>query len=349
MMLDCPSACPPASLPRGKKLYLALLAALMFGAVGFAGVNLGGFTALLRIAEAHAGVPAASDMNLQIARERDELLAATKASNALPMAEGDEAKRINASLPFAAAPIEAAAPFSLAGAGAEDQERALLCLTQAIYHEAGFEPVEGRRAVAQVILNRLRHPAYPKSVCGVVYEGSLEPVCQFSFTCDGSLRRDRSPAAWAQAKAIAADALRGHVVAPVGHATHYHTDYVAPYWAPKLSKIRQIGTHIFYRWPGSWGLKRAFTGRYSRIEQLPGITLAAMVADMPDKVALPAERRAPTDLGGRLDTSKGWTLSIPDPTETRDSFSRLKASQEQTVLAAAAARAPSSAGKDGSQ
>ena len=91
-----------------------------------------------------------------------------------------------------------------------DHRRALLCLTQAVYYEAGFEPLAGRRAVAQVVLNRMRHPAFPKSVCGVVYQGRRSPVCQFSFVCDGSLYRAPAPAAWREAKAVAEAALGGY-------------------------------------------------------------------------------------------------------------------------------------------
>src|SRR6185369_10390204 len=90
---------------------------------------------------------------------------------------GDQAKLINAALPFAGGPLHAASPFAVSGSDL-DQRRALLCLTQAVYYEAGYEPVEGRRAVAQVVLNRMRHPAFPKSVCGVVYQGAGSGVCQ---------------------------------------------------------------------------------------------------------------------------------------------------------------------------
>jgi spore germination cell wall hydrolase CwlJ-like protein len=290
-------------------------------------------------AEAKPVLPDSADLSVAA---RNELIAATRDPLALPQAEGLAAQQINAALPFSAAPIEAAAPFTMAGASVEDRAQAQHCLTQAIYYEAGFEPVVGRRAVAQVILNRMRHPAFAKSVCGVVYEGSTRPGCQFSFTCDGSLGRAPAAAAWAQAATIARDALAGHVAAEVGQATHYHTDYVAPYWAPKLSKITQIGAHIFYRWPGSWGLKRAFTGRYAGGERpgsgsLPAIEEQLAVAEPALAVQAPDDRRAPNDIGGRLDTTKGWTLSIPDPRETRGALTEALAAQHKTELASAAA------------
>ena len=171
------------------------------------------------------------------------------------------AQAINAAMPLADGAGQPARPFIINGS-AEDQARAMLCLTQAIYYEAGFEPLEGRRAVAQVVLNRVRHPAFPNSVCGVVYEAAPGGTCQFSFVCNGGIDRRPAPAAWAEAAAIAREALSGHVEASVGEATHYHADYVAPRWAPMLAKIAVIGHHIFYRWPGAWGEQAAFTQHY---------------------------------------------------------------------------------------
>jgi spore germination cell wall hydrolase CwlJ-like protein len=175
----------------------------------------------------------------------------------------DDARRINALIPAALQAEPPARPFVL-HASSEDRSRAEQCLTQAIYYEAGFEPQAGRAAVAQIVLNRLRHPAYPKSVCGVVFQGAQLPTgCQFSFTCDGSLARTPEPGAWTQARAIARRALAGFVASDVGEATHYHADYVLPYWSPSLVKIAQIGAHIFYRWGGPEGEPAAFSGRYA--------------------------------------------------------------------------------------
>lgn len=133
-----------------------------------------------------------------------------------------------------------------------DQERSLVCLAQAISYEAGNESIAGQEAVAQVVINRLRHPAYPKTICGVVYQGSTRKTgCQFTFTCDGSLRRPRSSQSMATATEIAKRVLAGGISPLVRGATHYHADYVAPYWAPSLVRIAQIGAHIFYRMPGA--------------------------------------------------------------------------------------------------
>lgn len=145
----------------------------------------------------------------------------------------------------------------------DDRWRALQCLTAAIYYEAASESDAGQRAVAQVVLNRVTHPAYPNTVCGVVYQGSERPGCQFSFACDGSLARKPMRAFWDRARRVAADALAGYVYAPIGLATHYHTTAVHPYWAPSLDFIGTIGAHRFYRWAGAAGRPAAFTARYA--------------------------------------------------------------------------------------
>ncbi|MFL6730033.1 MAG: cell wall hydrolase, partial [Sphingomicrobium sp.] len=172
----------------------------------------------------------------------------------------DQALQINQGIPLASGPNPAALPFSFKGDGAE-RNRALECLASAVYYEAGSQDDGGERAVAQVVLNRVRHPAFPATVCGVVYEGSTRATgCQFTFTCDGSLRWAPEPGLWKQARRVAERALAGYVDKQVGSATHYHAQYVAPYWAPTLVKMTQVGQHIFYRWTGPWGEPPAFTG-----------------------------------------------------------------------------------------
>ena len=142
--------------------------------------------------------------------------------------------------------------------------QALDCLASAVYYEAGSQDDDGERAVAQVVLNRVRHPAFPASVCGVVYQGSTRATgCQFTFTCDGSLYRQPDADGWRRATRIAEAALGGSVYAPVGWATHYHADYVVPYWASTLAKNAVVGAHIFYRWAGGWGQPAAFTKAYA--------------------------------------------------------------------------------------
>jgi spore germination cell wall hydrolase CwlJ-like protein len=283
------------------------------------------------------------------------LIEATSGTAATEMqAVGEQAKVINAALPFSGGPLYTARPFDVGGSSL-DQQRALLCLTQAVYYEAGFEPIEGRRAVAQVVLNRMRHPAFPKSICGVVYQGAGSGVCQFTFVCDGALYRRPAEDAWRQAEAVARAALGGYVERSVGEATHYHADYVAPRWAPLLAKVAQIGQHIFYRWPGAWGQPQAFVGRYIGEPRDPLSMRPAVTADQPlaPTVAVVAGpitdgtviQHAPEDVGGLLDTSKGWTLNIPGPQDSESAAAKLIATQEHkpaptAELAAAAVAAP---------
>ena len=145
-----------------------------------------------------------------------------------------------------------------------DRSRALQCLTAAIYYEAASEPDIGQRAVAQVVLNRVAHPSYPNTVCGVVYQGSERRTgCQFSFTCDGSLARVPSRMFWLRAERVAAEALAGYVHSPVGLATHYHTIAIHPYWADSLSYIGTIGAHRFYKFGGRAGQPATFRFAYA--------------------------------------------------------------------------------------
>jgi spore germination cell wall hydrolase CwlJ-like protein len=179
----------------------------------------------------------------------------------------ESAEAINASVPVSGGANPAAVPFSLANASAADRARSLDCLAAAIYYEAATEPVDGQRAVAQVVLNRVRHPAYPNTVCGVVFEGAQRSTgCQFSFTCTGALRRTPMPAYWERARAVAAQALNGYVYAPVGLALNYHANYVVPNWSSSLVKNANVGLHIFYLWRGTQGRPGAFTDRYAGAE-----------------------------------------------------------------------------------
>mgnify|MGYP001627469040 CR=1 FL=1 len=162
--------------------------------------------------------------------------------------EGERAIRINASIPNAILAPSPAAPFVFRG-DADSYRRALRCLTQAVYYEAAREPRPGQEAVAQVVLNRVRDPNFPNSVCGVVFQGAERTTgCQFSFTCDGSMAWAPERSYWTQAEDVARRALAGYVAAPVGGATHYHADYVYPWWGPSVAKIETIGRHVFYRW-----------------------------------------------------------------------------------------------------
>jgi hypothetical protein len=207
--------------------------------------------------------------------------------NAVRPVAPETALELNNQLPFAIGPNPAAKPFTMAAGNSESRARALECLTSAIYYEAGQETLAGQQAVAQVVLNRVRHPAFPASVCGVVYQGSTRSTgCQFTFTCDGSLARAPERSSWNRAREVARAALGGFVQPSVGNATHYHANYVAPYWAPTLAKTAAVGAHIFYRWSGGWGLPAAFTKSWSGRESDPkALRLAAM--SVPHEVVTP--------------------------------------------------------------
>ena len=150
-----------------------------------------------------------------------------------------------------------------------DRSRALECLTAAIYYEAASESDQGQRAVAQVILNRVAHPSFPNTVCGVVYQGSERRTgCQFSFTCDGSLARVPSRFFWQRAMGVALAALSGYVERSVGLATHYHTIAVHPAWDAEMNRVNTIGAHVFFRWRSRAGDAANFRFAYAGNEPL---------------------------------------------------------------------------------
>lgn len=130
----------------------------------------------------------------------------------------------------------------------------LECLTQAVYYEARNESEAGQAAVAEVVLNRSRHGAYPKRVCEVVYQRNSR-TCQFTFTCDGSIgRRPVSPVAWARAERIAREVYAGRSTSQLPkNSVNYHANYVRPSWGRRLTRVRQIGAHIFYGAPLNGG------------------------------------------------------------------------------------------------
>lgn len=225
----------------------------------------------------------------------------------------DDARALNAAIPFSQAPNPQAKPFVLATQDFLDGARALDCLTAAVYYEAGFEPLEGAEAVAQVVLNRVRHPAFPKTVCGVVFQGSNRTTgCQFSFTCDGSLARPPARAAWERARRIANAALAGAIMPAVGNATHYHADYVAPYWSASLLKVAKVGAHIFYRWTGGLGAPGAYSGLYGGDE--PMVALEALAAADPpgDILYAPVDGQAVT-ADGDARAVADWLMEKPTP------------------------------------
>lgn len=211
------------------------------------------------------------------------LASAEEAAALVP--EGNDAALAMVALPDRG---PAARAFSMGGSFT-DKLRAEECLTMAVYYEAASESLEGQQAVAQVVMNRVRHPSYPNTVCGVVFQGSQRSTgCQFSFTCDGSLARRPSVAAWNKARRVASAALGGFVFAPVGLATHYHTTAIYPYWAPSLTPVGTIGAHRFYRFGGLAGRASAFTAAYAGVEPLPVRNTSGAVMPLAGDLGVPA-------------------------------------------------------------
>lgn len=230
----------------------------------------------------------------------------------LQSVDPNDARAVNASVPFSTLPNPAARPFRLTGS-AVSQARALDCMTAALVYEAGDDPV-GQRAVAQTVINRARHPAFPSSICGVVFQGQERSTgCQFTFSCDGALTRwTPTPSVWERAREIARRALNGSVDRRVGHATHYHTNWVVPYWSASLEKITEINTHIFFRWAGWWGTPPAFAGGYAANE--PNVPKLARLS--PNHVAAEVTEAAVGPLetsGAIIDPATIPASAIPPP------------------------------------
>jgi len=203
-----------------------------------------------------------------------------------------------------------ARPFRMSGA--LDSARDLDCLADAVYYEARGETPAGQAAVAQVVLNRVRHPAFPKSVCAVVFQGARDGAgCQFSFACDGSMARAREPAAWRHAREVAAHALAGFVMPSVGNATHFHVVGLDPGWGPRLLRVAQIGLHVFYRFGGYAGSPDSFNRRpqLSPADAAPHPVYASMLP-------LPAETTADGRVKGQyILASATVTSTAPKPAE----------------------------------
>lgn len=170
-------------------------------------------------------------------------------------------------------PTAAASPFRMEGA--LDASRDLQCLTEAVYFEARGEGATGMAAVAQVVLNRVRHPAFPKTVCGVVYQGAGDGDCQFSFACQ-SHAGPQEDLAWSRARNVASRALSGHVMTEVGQSTNFHAVSVSPDWMNTLQRVAQVGGHVFYRF-GHAGPPKDFRYTGEPIQKPPQPILASLM------------------------------------------------------------------------
>ena len=225
-----------------------------------------------------------------------------------------------------------AKPYVFRGLTALDRERAHYCLTSALYYEAASESDDGMRGVAQVIVNRARHPSFPNTICGVVFQGSERAgVCQFTFACDGAMARAPEKRNWVRASRIASAALNGYVFPGVGLATHYHTTAIWPRWGKSLVMTNIVGAHIFHRWRGRWGMPDAFRAPYMGREPVPGpyLPLAQQLAILKGKglppgagpvpgltgAAAPLPDAAPAPLPSTMGAAPSATAA-PAPTVT---------------------------------
>ena len=184
---------------------------------------------------------------------------------------------------------------------AEREQGELDCLAKAVYYEARSEPLRGQMAVAEVVMNRVNDSRFPKTICGVVYQGQTREVgCQFTFTCDGSLHLRPQGAAWDRARNVALHVAMGLNKPVTNHATHYHTDYVSPYWSAGLVETAEVGQHIFYRFPNTgaeWAHARLALGLHTMdgaplsADELAAQSLAMLAAE--DTAPAPAVTQAP--------------------------------------------------------
>lgn len=190
---------------------------------------------------------------------------------------------------------------------ASDQD--LECLTRAVYFESRGDSDVGQLAVAQVVLNRARHPAFPKSVCGVINQGRERGSCQFSFVCKPTKVNDQRE--WARARRVAEKALQGHEVEAVGTSTFFHAARINPGWG-SLTKVGRFGNHIFYRYSGKRGAPSAFSRepKPSLLESIAGPIQAAFA-----KPAVETATAPPTPLLSLPGTSK---TTMPPASEPQD-------------------------------
>lgn len=244
----------------------------------------------------------------------------------------------NATAPFMGLG-SAAKPFRYVG-DPQGRARARTCLAAAMFYEAGDDGI-GQLAVGQVILNRARHPAFPKTVCGVVTQGSARSTgCQFTFTCDGALAREASLAARSRALLHADLMLDGMVFTGVGLATHYHTTAVFPWWSPRLEKIARVGTHLFFRWPGFWGSPAAVSARGNGPE--PSAALFARFMGAQAEVASSMMAPGEAEIGSPLAPTPSLAAQGAVPSVGQDANSTPFIPASRRLIAPSSARSEAS-------
>ncbi len=191
-------------------------------------------------------------------------------------------KAPDAMAPAAMPVVEASAPTVQPVAAAKPAD--LNCLAKAVYYEARGESAEGQAAVAQVVLNRTHRPTYPSNVCGVVFQGVNQGGCQFSFACNGAMRRPLEPVAWIRARRVASDALGGHVMRAVGQAISFH---VAALGSEGRGQIARIGGHVFFTPGGEHATRRARiiqqVAEVARAAEDRGVETSAVATETPSE------------------------------------------------------------------
>lgn len=277
-------------MPKSNGVRLGIVAGAMLAA-GAAAATAASIAAQ-SAAEARAEARAVADLR-QAAVDAYASAAETSPRVIAVASEPAPARAAAAPAPRRALPLLAAAP---------DSERR--CLAEAIYFEANGESEAGQRAVAAVILNRTADPRYPKTICGVVYQGAQRSGCQFSFACDGVAQTPAGPG-WNRARRIADQALSGAFRDPTHGATHFHATYVAPGWANRLIETAAIGLHVFYRYPGFGPAAAPARVRTARLAPQ-----AAPAADEALVIAVDAAPEPRTDAPAADATGQGLTAPV---------------------------------------
>ena len=310
----------------------ALIGAAMLGSL--LGLVIGGAYLAGGLARASVGAPRAerlayvasqgySDTALTAEAGDSSIVALAAHQKAAPAPQKPQPPAPPLKLARASLPQDAATKVKAA-----QPRRDLDCLTQAVYYEARGEGEAGQAAVAQVILNRVRHPAFPKSVCAVVFQGVRGVGCQFSFACDGSIRHIAENAAWRRAREIAQNALHGAVMAQVGNATHFHAARVSePGWGDRLLKVAQVGAHIFYKFSG-----RRDAAEPATTEAHPVFASLSLASLLPTPQPVKAEPATSTPAAAAAES-----LATPAPAAATP------ASPAPAVIAKAVAAAPAPA------
>ena len=242
----------------GSGVGLSLGAAYMAGGMGQAVAD---HSRAARIAQATDGALSDTALRQGLGADLPSVMALAKAHD--PLTQGAQASP-------AAQPAGVDPDAVRIAQTKPSRARELDCLTQAVYFEARGESARGQAAVATVIMNRVKNPNFPKTVCGVVYQGATHRNgCQFSFACDGMVERVVETSAWDRARQVAARTLSGVVLRDVGSATHFHTTGVSPGWGSRMLRVAQVGLHVFYRLNPHAPLNRPAMDRRAVFVSLP--------------------------------------------------------------------------------